>query len=176
MNLHLRLTQNNQHAHRSHSHTVPIEKHGAVRLTVRNVKLLKDIHGFRCPGAKPIKNVVDKGTKKYPLQAAVGPWWSPENRGDDCEGKDWGWFSYAALSNIWCQEMGTICVPSWISMRQKGGDVAAAWQNLPQRGEETTGSQAMRGCHVRMGVWHHSIRCDGIACCQMLTACLCYVN
>lgn len=40
-------------------------------------------------------------------------------RGDDCEGKDWGWFSYAALSKIWCQEMGIVCVPSWISMRQK---------------------------------------------------------
>lgn len=78
-----------------------------------------------------------------------------------------GWFSYAALSNIWCQEMGIVCVPSWISMRQKGGDVVdAAWQNPPLRGEESIGSQAMRGCHVRKGVWYHTIRYGGIACCQ----------
>lgn len=29
------------------------------------------------------------------------------------------------------------------------GDVAAAWQNPPQTGEEGPGSRAMSGCHVR---------------------------
>lgn len=46
-------------------------------------------------------------------------------------------------------------------MRQKGGDVGdAAWQNPPLRGEESTGSRAMRGCHVRKGgmIAHNKVR------------------
>lgn len=49
--------------------------------------------------------------------------------------------------NIWCQEMSIVCVPGWIWMRQKGGDVVdAAWQSPPLRGEESVGSQ----CSERM--------------------------
>lgn len=93
--------------------------------------------------------------------------------GDDCERKDWGWFSYAVLSNIWCQETGIVCVPSRISMRQKECDaVDAAWQNPPVRKGGGTGSQAVRGCHVRKGVWHYTIRYGGIACYQLLSTVL----
>lgn len=42
-------------------------------------------------------------------------------RGDPYEGRGWGCVSYAALSNIWCQGMGIVFVPSWILMRQKRG-------------------------------------------------------
>lgn len=122
-------------------------------------------------GAEQTENLVDEGTKKIPITSWRWSMMIGGIRGDECEGKDWGWFSCAALSNIWCQEMGIVCVPSWISMRQKGGDVVdAAWQNPPLRGEESIGSQAMRGCHVRKGLWYHTVRYGGIACCQMLSA------
>lgn len=142
----------------------------AACLRVVNIQLIKDIHAVKCPGAEQTENLVEGGTKKIPIKLALVHD-DRRNTGDDCKGKDWGWFSYAALSNIWCQEMGIVCVPSWISMRQKGGDVVdAAWQNPPLRGEENIGNQAIRRCHVRKGVWYHTVRYGGIACCQMLSA------
>lgn len=115
--------------------------------------------------AEQTENLVDEGTKNTHYKLALVHDDRPNTR------DDWGWFSNAALSNICCQEMGIVRVPSWISMRQKGGDVVdAAWQNSPLRGEESIGSEAIRGCHVREGVWYHTIRCGGTAFCQMLSA------
>lgn len=89
-------------------------------------------------------------------------------RGDECEGKDWGWFSCAALSNIWCQEMGIVCVPSWISMRQKRG-----WCRGCSMAEPTTegGGEYWQPSNERMPcqkgamiphskVWWHSLLPD----------------
>lgn len=106
----------------------------AARLRAVNVQLIKDIHAVKCPGAEQTENLVDKSTKNTHYKSALVHD-DRRNMGDDCEGKDWGWFSCAALPNIWCQETGIMSVPSWISMRQKGGDVVdAAWQNPPLSG------------------------------------------
>lgn len=43
------------------------------RLTLETVQLIKDIHVVKCPGAEQTENLVDEGTKKYPLQVGIGP-------------------------------------------------------------------------------------------------------
>lgn len=140
-------------------------------LYCQNLQLIKNIHVVKEIRAEKKREFRRRTLKKDTQNKLALVHDDRRDTGDDCEGKDWDWFLWAVLSNIWCQEMGIVCVPSWISMRQKGGDVVdAAWQNPPLRGEESIGSEAMGGCHVRKRVWYRTIKSGGIACCQMLSA------
>lgn len=126
---------------------------------------------------KASRELSRKSQKNTQLQVGIGPWWS-------VEGRMWGrrrmLLSYSPLSKM-CQETGIVCVPSWISMRQKkkkekgGADVAvAAWQNPPLRGGGVRWQRrSERAPCQREGMRYHTVEDGGVRrWCHMHTAVL----
>lgn len=77
----------------------------AACLKVVNVELNKDIRDVKCTGAEKNKNIVDEDAKNTLYRLTLVHDDRRKRGTTDC-------FCCAALSNIWCQEMGIVCVPS----------------------------------------------------------------